>query len=61
MTALVRKAPKLRAVPTSHVSLQLMDRRALGPTDDVQRDSLMRVAAEAPNFKVDVTSIERIA
>jgi len=60
MTALVGIAPNLRAVPASHVALKLVDGRGLGPSHDVERDGLVRVAAEAADFEIEVTGIERI-
>jgi hypothetical protein len=38
-----------------------MDRRRFRPPHDVERDRLMRVAAEAFHFKIEVTGVERIA
>jgi len=52
--------PDLRAVFAAHVTLELVDRRRLRPAHDVERDRLMRVAAEAADFKVAVAGVERI-
>lgn len=38
-----------------------MDRRRLWPAHDVERDGLMRVAAEAADFKVRAAGVERVA
>ena len=32
-----------------------------GPPHDVERDSLVRVAAEAAHFEIEVTAIEGVA
>lgn len=61
MAALVRIAPNLRTILAAQVALQFMDRRVLRPADDVERDRLMRVAAEAPNLKVTITGIQCVA
>src|SRR6516162_8535372 len=58
MAALERIAAHLRAVLASHVSLQLVNGRGLWPPHDFQSDGLMRIAAEAADFAIDVTSIE---
>ena len=47
MAALVGIPPNLRTVPAAHVAFQLMDRRGLWSPHDVERDGLVRVAAEA--------------
>jgi len=60
MTALVRIAAHLRAVLAAHVALKFVDRRGLRPAHDVERDSLMRVAAKAPDFKIEIARIEGI-
>jgi hypothetical protein len=52
MAALVGIAPHLRAVLAAHVPLQFVDRRRLRPAHDVERDGLMRVAAETADLKV---------
>ena len=36
------------------MSTQLVDGRGLWPSHDVERDGLMRVAAEAPDFEIEV-------
>ena len=61
MAALVWIAPELGAVLAAHVSLQLVDRRRLRPPDVIQRDGLMRIAAETLHFEIEVTGVERIA
>jgi hypothetical protein len=50
--------PDLRAVLAAQVALQLMDRRVLGAADDVERDGLMCVAAEAPHFEIAKARVE---
>lgn len=61
MAALVRIAPYLRAVLAAHVALQLMDRRRLRTPNYVQRHRLMRVAAKAFDFDIDIACVKRIA
>jgi hypothetical protein len=61
MAPLVRIAANFRTVLAPHVSLQLMDWRRLRPTNDIQRDGLMHIAAEALHFEIEVTGVERIA
>jgi hypothetical protein len=61
MAALVGIAANVRAVLVSHVALQFMDRCGLWPSYDVERDGLMRVAAEAADFEIEVTRIEGVA
>ena len=60
MAPLVRVAPNSRAILALHVSLQLMDRRALPPAHDVERHRLMRIAAEAADLKIAVASIQGV-
>ena len=61
MTALEGIAAHPGTVPASHVALQLVDGRGLCPPHNIQGDGLMRVAAEAADFEIEVTSIEGIA
>jgi hypothetical protein len=61
MAALEGIAAHLRTVPAPHVALQLVNRRRLWPSHDVERDRLMRVAAEAADFEIEVASIDGIA
>jgi hypothetical protein len=61
MTALVRVASDLRAIFATHVALQLVDRRRLRPTHNVEGDGLVSVAAKAFDFEISVSSIERVA
>jgi hypothetical protein len=61
MAALVWISTNLGAVLAAHVALQLMDRRRLGPTNDVKGDALMGIATEAPDFEIAITSIECVA
>src|SRR5262245_21884033 len=60
MTSLIRITPQLRAILAPHVALQLMNRRCLRSPHDVQGDSLIGVATETSDFKIDVTRIEGI-
>jgi hypothetical protein len=60
MAPLVGVAPNLRAVLAPHVSLQLMDWRALPPANDVERHRLMSIAAEAADFEIEVPRIQRV-
>jgi hypothetical protein len=50
MAPLVRKTAHLRTIAAAHIALQLVDRRRLWTPDDVERDRLVRVAAEATNL-----------
>jgi hypothetical protein len=52
MAALERATVQLRAQCLAHVALQLVDWRCLRPPDNIERDSVMRVAARAPNIEV---------
>lgn len=60
MAALVGPSLKPRAILAAHVTLQFMDRRRLRPPDDVERDSLMRVATQALHFEIAVSGVDRI-
>jgi hypothetical protein len=44
MAALVRIAAQFRAVPATHVSFKLVDRRRLRPSDDFEGNGLVRVS-----------------
>ena len=61
MTPLVGIAANLRTVSASHVALKFVDRRGLRSPHDVERDGLVRVAAEAAHFEIEVTAIEGVA
>ena len=61
MAPLVRPPLKPRAILAAHVALQFMDWRGLRSAHDVQRHRLMRVAAKAFHFEIEVTIIEGIA
>lgn len=50
----------LRAVFAAHVALEFMDGRCLRPADDVQRNSLMRIAAKTTNLEVEVAGVQGI-
>jgi hypothetical protein len=54
-------AANLRTVLAAHVPFQLVDGRGLRPAHDVERDGLMRVAAEAFHLKIGVPGIECVA
>ena len=45
----------------AHITLKLMDRCRIRPPHDVERDGLVRIAAEAADLKVVVARIERVA
>ena len=49
------------ALAIAHVAFQFVDRRRLSPAYNIERDGLVGVATEASDFKIAVTSIERIA
>jgi hypothetical protein len=61
MTALEGATLPLRTVLASHVTLQLVDRRSLRPPDDVERNGLMRVAAQAPDLEIPEARVKSIA
>src|SRR5262245_59371726 len=61
MAPLIRIAAELGAIAAAHVALELVDGRRLRPADDVKRDGLVRLAAEAAHFKISVSRIARIA
>ena len=48
----LRIAPHLRAVLAAHVAFQFVDGRGLRPPNDIERDRLVGVAAEAADFKI---------
>jgi hypothetical protein len=52
--------PHLRTVLTAHVPLKLVYRRGLGPPHHIERNGLMRVAAETPHFKVQLACVQRV-
>ena len=58
MTALVGVATDLRAILASHVALQLMDSCRFGPTHDIQRDRLVRIATKAFDFEIETADSE---
>ena len=60
MAALVGIASNLRPILAAHVPFQFMDRRGFRSPHDVQGDGLMRVAAEASDFEIAVSRIERV-
>ena len=61
MAPLVGIAPNFGTVLAPHVPLQLMDRRRLRSPHDVEGNCLVRVAAEAADFKIAVTGIKGLA
>src|SRR5260370_33595031 len=44
----------------AHVTLELVDRRRLWPAHDVERDRVIRVAAQAPDLKIAVAGVQRV-
>jgi hypothetical protein len=52
MASLVGIAPDLQVTLAAHIALQLMDGRRLRPPHGIQRDGLMRVAAQAFDFEI---------
>jgi predicted Ser/Thr protein kinase len=58
MAALISVTPDLRTVSTAHIPFEFMDGCRLRSADDVQGDCLMRVAAKAFHFEIEVASIE---
>jgi hypothetical protein len=61
MAALVGITPYFGALAATHVAFQHVNRRRLRPAHDIERDGLMRVAAETANLKIEVACIEDIA
>jgi hypothetical protein len=61
MAPLERIAPNLRAVLAPHVPLQFVDGHRLRPAHDVQRHSLMRIAAEAADLKIEISCVQSVA
>jgi hypothetical protein len=61
MAALVRIAAHLRAILAAHVTFQFVDGGGLRSPHNVERHGLVRVATEASDFEIAVTSIEGIA
>ena len=55
---LIGIAANLRTVPAPHIPFEFMDGCRLRSADDVQGDCLMRVAAKAFHFAIEVASIE---
>jgi hypothetical protein len=61
VAALVRIAANLRAVLAAHVTFQFVDRRRLRSAHDIQRHRLVRVATEAADLKVEISSVQSVA
>jgi hypothetical protein len=61
MTPFERIAANLRAIFTAHVALQFVDRSRPRPTDDIQRNGLVRIATKASNLKVEISGIECVS
>jgi len=61
VAAFVRIALQPRAVAAPHVALELVNRHRLGAPDDVERDRLVGIAANATNLEINVPCIERVA
>jgi hypothetical protein len=55
-----RCAAPMPPVFAAHVALQSADRRDVRPAHDVRRRGLVRVAAEAADFKVQEAGVERV-
>ena len=60
MVAFVEMAPDCAAILAAHVPLKLLDRRSVRPPHDVRRNGLMRFAALAADFKIEIPGIARI-
>ena len=60
MAPLVGVTPDLRTILASHVPFQFVDGRHLGTPDYVQRHRLMRVAAKAFDFEIEIARVERV-
>jgi len=60
MAPLVRPPLKPRAILAPHVAFEFMDRRGLRAAHDVQRNSLMRVAAQAFDFEIAEPGVDRV-
>jgi len=56
-----RPPVSLRALVAAHVTLELVNRGRLRLPDDVERDRLMRVAAETLHLEVTVSCVQRVA
>ncbi len=61
MTVLIRVALLAGVALAPHVAVEFVDRRPLRPPDDIQRDSLVGLAAEALHLEVSVSGVERVA
>jgi hypothetical protein len=61
MAALVRIAPDFGALAAAHVAFEFMDRRRLRSPHDVEGNRLVRVAAKATDFEIEITGIECVA
>jgi hypothetical protein len=61
VTALIRVAPNLRAVFAAHVVFEFMSWGHLRSANDIQGDCLMRVTAETPDLKVQISCVERVS
>lgn len=60
MAALVWIAANLRAVLAAHVAFEFMDRRCLRSPHDVEGHGLMRLAAEAADFKIKISRVNGV-
>lgn len=61
MAALIRVALLAGVALAPHVALEFVDRRPLRPPDDIQRGSLVGLAAEALHLEVSLSGVERVA
>jgi hypothetical protein len=59
MATFIRIAPNLRAILAAQLALKLVDRRVFRPTDEVERDGLIDIAAEASNLEIAKARVER--
>jgi hypothetical protein len=61
MAALKGIPSDLRAILAAHVALELVDRRRLQSTHNVESHGLMRVAAQAADLEIAIPRVQRVA
>src|SRR6516162_154255 len=61
MAPLVWIAAHVRAVLAPHAAFKLMNGRCLWSPDDIERDRLVRVAAQASHFEIAKPGVDRVA
>jgi len=61
VAALIGEAAEPRAVLAAHVALELVDRRRLRPSHDVECDGLMGLAAQTADLQKAVAGVQHIA